>query len=128
MPQETTADVLDKFKREIERSAVISDSFKDWLLDQLLHTITVAHKQGYNEGVKEERKSKSKRLREIKAYADELDEAMGNCPAATFSECEACEKVHTDGWVCWNCGYPGGGNPADWNTKTRKWKKGKEPS
>ena len=61
MAQMTTADLLKSFQAEIEKSAVISDHFKSWLQGQMLSMATIAHKTGYNEGMKEERKAQKKR-------------------------------------------------------------------
>lgn len=58
MSQDTTGDVLSKFQAEIERSAVISDSFKEWLVNQMVEMAVVAYRKGQAEGVKEERDSK----------------------------------------------------------------------
>ncbi|RKY28458.1 MAG: hypothetical protein DRP83_00730 [Planctomycetota bacterium] len=58
MTQQTTSDLLKAFQAEIDKSAVLSDSFKGWLQGQMMSMATVAHKQGYNEGLKEERKAK----------------------------------------------------------------------
>lgn len=56
MSQMNTGDLLQAFQAEVDKSAVISDQFKVWLRGQMMTMATVAHKQGYNEGLKEERK------------------------------------------------------------------------
>jgi hypothetical protein len=63
MAQQTTADVLQEFQAEIEKSAVISDTFRAWLSGQMMSMATIAHKQGYNEGLKEERKRCKKKAK-----------------------------------------------------------------
>jgi len=56
MTQVNTKELLQLFQSEIDKSAVLSDQFKAWLQGQMLTMATVAHKHGYNEGIKEERK------------------------------------------------------------------------
>jgi len=58
--EKQVTEIVDEFRRELDKTAVISDEFKQWLLSKVLDIVRVSHKKGYSIGVKDTQKSRKK--------------------------------------------------------------------
>ena len=43
-------------------------------------------------------------LEQAKTIIVKLEDALNNCPSATFTVCKHCKSIITQGWLCYNCG------------------------